>query len=458
MNPMKRRGFLAGVPVWGAGQARAAAAARPNILYIHSHDTGRYIQPYGHAVPTPHLQRLAEEGVLFRQAFSAAPTCSPSRAALLTGQSAHSSGMLGLAHRGFRLHDYRQHLVHTLASAGYTTLLAGVQHVIAAPEVSKIGYDRILLDRTRAPEVAAAAAAFLESHPREPFFLDAGFHETHREFPPAGPREDERHALPPVPIPDTPSTRRDMAQFKASARVIDQAVGDILSALARAGLAERTLVISTTDHGIAFPGMKCNLTDHGIGVMLLMRGPGGFHGGKVCDAMVSQIDIFPTLCDLLGLEHPRWLEGRSLLPLVDGKVAQLHEEIFAEVNFHAAYEPQRAVRTARWKYIRRFDDRARPNLPNCDDGLSKSLWLENGWRNQPVAREALYDLLFDPAERRNLAAEPGQREVLADMRGRLERWMRSTRDPLLHGPLQPPPGARINDPEGTSPRETPRLV
>lgn len=76
--------------------------SRPNILCLHSHDTGRYVQPYGYDVPTPHIQRFAEQGVVFRQAFNAAPTCSPSRAALLTGQSAHSAGMIGLAHRGFR--------------------------------------------------------------------------------------------------------------------------------------------------------------------------------------------------------------------------------------------------------------------------------------------------------------------------------------------------------------------
>ena len=85
---------------------------RPNVLYIHSHDTGRYVQPYGHAIPTPAMQRLAEQGVLFRQAFSAAPTCSPSRAGLLTGQCAHSAGMIGLAHRGFSLHDYGRHIEH----------------------------------------------------------------------------------------------------------------------------------------------------------------------------------------------------------------------------------------------------------------------------------------------------------------------------------------------------------
>ena len=117
----------------------------PNILYIHSHDTGRYIQPFGHAMPTPNFQRLAEQGVLFRQAFCANPTCSPSRAALLTGQWPHSCGMLGLAHRGFRLNDYSHHLVQTLKKAGYTTALSGFQHVGRPPaaDPSEIGYDEI---------------------------------------------------------------------------------------------------------------------------------------------------------------------------------------------------------------------------------------------------------------------------------------------------------------------------
>ncbi len=96
-----------------------------NILYMHSHDTGRYIQPYGCGIPTPNLQTLAEEGVLFRQAFCANPTCSPSRAALLTGSYPHQNGMFGLAHRGWSLDDYSQHLVHTLTAHGYAAALAG---------------------------------------------------------------------------------------------------------------------------------------------------------------------------------------------------------------------------------------------------------------------------------------------------------------------------------------------
>src|SRR5215471_17617747 len=94
INPMLRENYM-------PEQVHMPAANRPNILYIHSHDTGRYIQPYGHAVATPHLQRLAEEGVLFRRNFCANPTCSPSRAALLTGCYPHENGMTGLAHRGW---------------------------------------------------------------------------------------------------------------------------------------------------------------------------------------------------------------------------------------------------------------------------------------------------------------------------------------------------------------------
>ncbi len=195
-----------------------------------------------------------------------------------------------------------------------------------------------------------------------------------------------------------------------------------------------------------------------MGVSLIMRGPGGFSGGKVVDAMVSHIDIFPTICDLLDIEHPAWLEGKSMMPVIRGAAAEINEQIFGEVNYHAAYEPKRAVRTRRWKYIRHFDGRQNPNLPNCDDGPSKSLWLEYGWRQRPVAAEQLYDLMFDPHERRNAAGDAAASGVLAEMRGRLDRWMKATRDPLLTGPVKAPPGATANDPEGTSPKEKPAIV
>ena len=115
---------------------------KPNILYLHSHDTGRFIQPYGHQVPTPNIQRLADQGLLFRKAFCAAPTCSGSRSALLTGEFPHTNGMMGLAHRGFELFDYGHHIVHTLREAGYWSGMIGEQHLSREPGV--LGYDHVI--------------------------------------------------------------------------------------------------------------------------------------------------------------------------------------------------------------------------------------------------------------------------------------------------------------------------
>jgi len=432
-----------------------ADPARPNLVYLHSHDTGRYVSPYGYALSTPNLQALAEDGVLFRHAFAAAPTCSPSRAALLTGQAPHSSGMMGLAHRGWRLHDPSQHLVHTLGGAGYHTALAGVQHVAPEPGgAAALGYHERLHTADLAPaQLAAAAERFLGREHVSPFFLDVGFVETHlcsggaSSFGHAA--GDPRYVRPPPPLPDTPEARQDMADFGVAVTLLDEAYGRILGALAENGLAERTLVICTTDHGLPLPGMKGTLTDHGLGVTLIVCGP-GFRGGRVVAPMVSHLDLFPTLCELLGLPRPGWLQGRSLLPLLRGEGA-LHDVLFAETTHHVAYEPQRAARTERYKYIRQFAARGKAVPSNTDDSVSKNVWLEGGWLERAVPEEQLFDLLFDPGEAHNVAAEPGYEEVVAQLRGRLLAWMAETADPLLSGDVPVPPGTLTKDPDALSP-------
>jgi N-sulfoglucosamine sulfohydrolase len=161
----------------------------PNILYVHSHDTGRWVRPYGHSVRTPNIQRLAEEGVIFRKAFCAAPTCSGSRACLLTGQYAHSNGMIGLAHRGFLLNDYRHHVVHTLHELGYWSALIGEQHISKKPDV--IGYDEVYqIPTSHTDDVVPVTLDLLERASDRPFFLSVGFFEIHREwFRPSSPKK-----------------------------------------------------------------------------------------------------------------------------------------------------------------------------------------------------------------------------------------------------------------------------
>lgn len=442
------------------------AETRPNIVFMHSHNTGQFVQPYGHAVPTPNLQRLAEEGVLFRQAFCAAPTCSPSRASFLTGMYPHSAGMLGLAHRGFAMSDYGRHIVHTLRANGYHTALSGVEHT--APDVSVVGYDEILsdwddnyADHAQRRDPAKAAGEFLKTSPQQPFFLSLGLNETHRPFPEADPTnhpaEDERYCRPPRPLPDTPETRADTANFKAAARIMDAKFGAVLDALDDAGLTDNTLVFCFSDHGLQFPRHMCNLTDAGIGVYLVIRGPAGFRGGQVCDQMVSLIDLVPTAYDVAGIPIPDYVQGQSLRPLVSGEVDRLHDYVFAESNYHAAYEPMRAIRSGRYKYIRRYDDRDKLVLPNVDESPTKRFLLDHGWLEQPREPEMLYDLIFDPDEQNNLIDRPELAGVRTDLSRELDAWMRETDDPILEiGIVSAPTGARVDDPDWPSARHPQR--
>jgi N-sulfoglucosamine sulfohydrolase len=436
---------------------------QPNILYIHSHDTGRWLQPYGHPISTPHLQRFAEQGILYRQAFAVSPTCSPSRAALLTGRYPHQCGMNGLTSLpwNYQLNDPRQLLMHYLGALGYVTALAGVQHVTqsAVAQVRGQGFSLLLNEDNLGediPDLHERAGRFIAQTPKDkPWFLSVGFDQTHRDsrqgeadsgrcFSQPDPYDpaaiDSRYCLPPPTIPDLPETRADMASFKEGARLLDQRIGHILAALDRSGSAGNTLVIITTDHGIAWPGMKCTLSDHGLGVNLMLRGPGGFAGGRVIDALVTHLDIFPTLCDLLSTPPPTWLEGKSLIPLTaETPTARIHEEIFAEQDWHEVPEPQRAIRTQRYKYIRRFDPIG-PKIGNCDEGPTKRVLESIGFFDRALGPELLFDLFLDPQEACNLAEHPAAAEILSRMRKALEAWMRRTRDPLISGQSVTPPG------------------
>jgi hypothetical protein len=122
----------------------------------------------------------------------------------------------------------------------------------------------------------------------------------------------------------------------------------------------------------------------------------------------------------------------------------VRDETFAEITYHAAYQPQRAIRTDRWLYIQSFDDQNRPNLSNVDASGSKTLWVDAGWADQPVPGVRLHDLMFDPHELRNLAGDPTAATIQAGLARRLNRWMIDTDDPLLQGPVPPP--ARAGQP------------
>lgn len=431
-----------------------------NIIHLHGHDAGRMVAPYGYNTPTPRLQQLAEQAVTFRRAFCAAPTCSPSRAALMTGQYPHCCGMHGLANPeyGYHLDDYSHHLASFLRRNGYTTALAGIQHEAHGEmnDLAEVGYDHWLNHNEfgkpkSATSTLGAALAFLAAPPNQPFFLSCGFSEPHRDNANKGRRhgndhdlrfveqQDGRYTRPPAPIPDTPLTRQDWASFCDGVGRLDAKMGAVIDAVERAGLAGSTLIIATTDHGIAWPGGKGNLTDMGLGVMLIIRGPSGsgFEGGRVIDAMVSQMDIYPTLCEMTGIEAPPWLQGASMLPLIDGRAETVRDHVFGEQAYHGMrYDAQRSVRTERYKFIRRKDV---AHVHRIVDPGPTNQWLGGlGFFEQPAGAELLYDLYFDPQEMHNIAHDPAHAEVLADMRARLDAWISETNDPFASDSIPQP--------------------
>ena len=144
---------------------------------------------------------------------------------------------------------------------------------------------------------------------------------------------------------------------------------------------------------------------------------------------------------------------------MNGEAQEVRDAIFAEKTYHVAYEPERCVRTHRWKYIRRFDEEhPTPVLANIDDGPSKDVVLSNGWAERPVPTEQLYDLLHDPNEANNLADEPTLDGVLEELRGCLDTWMRETQDPLLDGPVPAPSGAELNGRDQLSAKDPTTVV
>ena len=424
-----------------------------NVIYLHTHDSGRYLQPYGAGVSTPNLAEFAKRGTLFRHCYSAAPTCSPSRAALLTGTWPHVNGVMGLTHRGFALHEPKMHLSHYLRAQGYETALFGVQH--EARDAATLGYAHICKsDPTQADcdaQNARAAAAFLKAPHERNFFLSVGLHATHRKYPaPQGIRQE--YLAPPAGLYDTQTVREDMAGYHASAAVADECVGQVLDAVNEAGLAENTLILYTTDHGLAFPNMKCSLYDSGIGVALMLAYPGNPTAGTATDSLVSQIDIFPTICELCGLPIPEWVSGKSLCPVLQGEKGA-NSEIFAESTYHAAYEPMRCVRGERYKLIRRYDWHNRPVPANTDSSESKDFLRAAGFYERPRPREMMFDLYLDPMERENLAQDAQYRAVYGELSAKLDAWMTDTNDPLLqvNHRVPAPPGAKINRLESAEP-------
>lgn len=425
--------------------------SRPNVVIIHWHDLGRHLRCYGlPSVTSPAVDRLAEQGVRFAQAFAAAPLCSPARSALFTGQYPHQTGIMGLTHLGWHYREGRVTLPEMFAEHGYHTALAGLQH--ESEDASTIGFDETFScvgEQRRAPVVASAAADWISRrHVGDPpFLLTVGFSEVHRPYPLDLYKPDDPATVDvPSFLPDNSWTRDDLACFQGSIRVADFETGRILEALDLAGLADNTIVVFTTDHGIAFPGAKSTLYDAGLGVAMVIRTPaelGGVVGVK--NDLASHVDLVPTLLDLCGLPERAGLEGLSHAGSLTGGKPAGRSRVFAEKTYHDCYDPIRAVRSADWKYIRNFESRPRLILPvDVDQSATRYGFGAGGdpWLSHRPEVE-LYRLTDDPLERTNMIDDPSCGDIAQELADDLLRWQHATRDPLLSGAIPCPPRPRL---------------
>jgi N-sulfoglucosamine sulfohydrolase len=395
-------------------------------------------------VPSANLDALAARGIRFENSYCTAPQCSPSRATLYTGRYAHSTGMFGLAHDPFnwRLYEDEVYLAAYLQEAGYTTALFGIQHVTKWDDesVKKLGYEHVIQGHDDTSEVVKNALAFLSGPHDRPFFLNVGLFQPHRDgigrYKLSAPDDSLGVEIPPY-LPNTPEAREEIADLQGAIRVTDEAFGAIWNALEAHNLLEDSWVIFTTDHGLAMPRAKCTMYDAGLETALIMYNTAlGLMGERVIRHMVSHVDLLPTILHGLGLPIPERVQGRSYWDLLLGRDYQERDVIFAEKTFHTAYEPQRAVRSRRYKLILNLevdiinvpaDIQHSPLYPQMIDELTKE---------RPQVE--LYDLMNDPQERTNLAGQPHLAVIERHFLEQLLRWMEETDDPILKGPIASP--------------------
>jgi arylsulfatase A-like enzyme len=281
-----------------------------------------------------------------------------------------------------------------------------------------------------------------------------GFFQPHRPFLEADEDLLDSEIEVPRNLPEGAALRMDTACLKTSIRKLDQAVGKVVNALKESGEWDRSIILFTTDHGIAFPMHKCCLRDAGTRVALMMRHPElpETHGKRI-DALVSQLDVVPTLYKWIGQSKPEWCEGKSMDKLIHSQVSRIRDEVFSEVNYHAAYEPMRSIRTEKYRLVCRFLEDGGWVLSNIDDSPSKDAWMRSQPFQNGVDNWELYDLEQDPEESVNLAGNAIYAEIFRDLQRRLNDWMKATEDPLLKGHLTPPALGVINHRDSISPHE-----
>jgi N-sulfoglucosamine sulfohydrolase len=480
-------------------------AAERNIIFFITDDESPTLGCYGDkAAVTPNIDAIAKDGTLFRKAFATTASCSASRSVVMSGLHNHRNGQYGHQHAFHKFASWHNvvslALPRVIANAGYRTAQIGKYHV--APE-EVFRYETYLKgDGRNAVTMADACKNFInDKEDDRPFFIYFGTSDPHRgggkdktsklelkadlfgNKPNDGSHKgveeviyDPADVIIPPFMSDTPETREELAQYYQSCARIDQGVGRLVEILKEADLYDKTLIVFTSDHGMAFSGGKTTVYEAGLNVPFIVRNPYNKIRGVTSDALISHIDITPSLLDFAGgldkkTNAPKGMidadkywkdrganvkenrgprgglksyQGKSWLHVLDDDEAQHWDSIFASHTFHEIqmYYPMRVVRDKKYKLIWNI---AHP-LPYP---FASDLWAASSWQAQfkkgmdaPYGRKTvgqyihraefeLFDMQKDPEEGHNLALSTEYADILEEYKAKLKAYQKKMQDPWI---------------------------
>ncbi|MFH5834047.1 sulfatase [Halalkalibaculum sp. DA384] len=463
----------------------------PNILFVISDD-----QSWPHAgiygakeIATPAFDRIAREGVLFNNAFAAAPQCSPNRAAILTGRNIWQLEEAGTHASNFpqKFRVFPDLLEQAGYEIGYTGKgwgpgnwkYNGWDRNPAGVEYSDQELSEKPVSSVSNLDYAANFRDFYEGRDqRRPFFFWVGTYEPHRVYEEnSGIKsgKDPQNIEVPAFLPDTPEIRSDLLDYYVEIEWFDQQLGHMINLLEKNGELENTLVVVTSDNGMPFPRAKANLYEYGTHVPLAIRWPEKIGEGRIVDDLVSSIDFFPTFLDVAGADIPEQVTGRSLLPLLmsqDEEVVNKKRSAVLtgrERHTHARPEnlgyPSRSIRTQDYLFIRNLKPERWPagdprpenradltagdfksfgrGYADIDGSPTKAWMLDN--RDRPAVKrlfqlafekrpsKELYNITKDPACLNNLAGKAEYRSVQNRLEAKLDSLLKVQNDPRVYG-------------------------
>lgn len=432
------------------------ADARPNILLIVSEDHGPHLSCYGDKViQTPNLDQIAKDGFLFKNAYVTESVCSPSRSSILSGLYPHQSGHLGLTTHGFHYVGQVTTIYQILKKAGYRTGMIGKLHVMP-DTIFPIDYHPITdpnYNKKGLIRYSEYADKFMAAG-NEPFFLMVNFPDTHWPFqdqvegrPKKVLRPEDVVSFPYIGFDNKRIREYTASLYNCMAR-LDECVGELMAKLHGSGKERNTLIIFLSDHGDEMARGKFDNYEASNKVPFMVSWPGRIGTGVQSNALISSVDIMPTILDVAGLPVPPRVTGKSLMPLFKNPAMPFRQYLFTEKNCDETdmYFPRRAVRDKRYKMIyslldtknraadkytaEKHDDAiaGSPTFSELESAPAQIKKMYKDWLHP--AKAQLYDLEKDPWEFNDLSANPKYDAIKQRLLSQIFKWQKDTDDPL----------------------------